>query len=442
MDLFVVRGGRPLSGRVTVGGSKNATLPIMAASLMIDGPVTLSCVPDLADVTTLSHVLQSLGVSVSRTACDALAAAGLTLEVRDESNCVADYDLVRRMRASVCVLGPLLAKRGRAVVSLPGGCNIGIRPIDVHLRGLAALGADIRVERGYVMATAKRLKGAEIDLSGPRGATVTGTANVLTAAVLTAGRSVLRNVAREPEIADLARFLHAAGAQIDGVGTDVLEVEGVESLTPVKHRVIPDRIEAATLMMAAAITGGQVTLDRVPFKHLTRVLERFGDAGVCVETEESSSHGIGSAHVFTAWPPVPTDVVAQPFPGFPTDLQAQWSALMTRADGVSRIRDDVFPDRFLHVPELARLGAAISRTESGVTIQGGRPLRGANVMASDLRASAALVLAALAAEGETVIRRIYHLDRGYERLDAKLASLGADVIRRVDDAAIAVPPPL
>lgn len=441
MDLFVVRGGRPLAGHVTVGGSKNATLPIMAAALMFDGPVTLSGVPNLADVMTLSHVLQSLGVSVSRTACDAHAASSLTLEVCDESNCVADYDLVRRMRASVCVLGPLLAKRGRAVVSLPGGCNIGIRPIDVHLRGLAALGAEIGVERGYVVATAERLKGADIDLCGPRGATVTGTANVLTAAVLSSGRSILRNVAREPEIADLACFLCAAGARIAGVGTAVLEVDGVESLTPVKHRVIPDRIEAATLMMAAAITGGQVTLDQVPIAHLSCVLEHLDQAGVRVEAEELS-HGIGSTRVFTARPPEPTDVVAQPFPGFPTDLQAQWTALMTRADGVSRVRDDVFPDRFLHVPELTRLGAAISRTEIGVTIQGGRSLRGANVMASDLRASAALVLAALAAEGETVIRRIYHLDRGYERLDAKLASLGADVIRRVDAAAIAVPPPL
>lgn len=441
MDLFVIRGGRPLAGRVAVGGSKNATLPIMAASLMIDGTVTLSGVPDLTDVTTLSRVLESLGVSVRRDSGDSIDRGRLRLRQFDESRCIADYDLVRRMRASICVLGPLLAKRGRAVVSLPGGCNIGDRPIDVHLRGLAALGADLQVERGYVVATSRRLCGAVIDLAGPRGPTVTGTANVLAAAVLARGRSVLTNVAREPEIVDLIRFLTAAGARIDGAGTSVLEIEGVDALQPVQHRVISDRIEAATLMMASAVTGGAVILDGVPVDDLSQVTSRLVEAGVPLEVEGRPSAGGATVRVSPTGSLRPMDIVAAPSPGFPTDLQAQWTALMTQAEGRSRIRDDVFPNRFLHVAELARLGADVSRSGSTATICGRRTLRGTNVMASDLRASAALVLAALAAEGETVVRRIYHLDRGYERLDAKLVALGANVVRRADEAAIAVPPP-
>lgn len=430
MDLLVIRGGKPLSGRVAVGGSKNATLPIMAASLMVDGAVTLESVPDLADVTTLGRVLESLGVGVNRG-----RAGTLSLLVEDDSKCVAAYDLVRRMRASVCVLGPLLARRGRAVVSLPGGCNIGDRPIDLHLRGLAALGADLRLERGYVVAVAGRLRGAEIDMAGPRGSTVTGTANVLAAAALAEGRTVIRNAAREPEIGDLAQFLVAAGASVEGIGTDTLEVTGVESLRPITHRVIPDRIEAATLMIAAAITGGDVTLDGVPGEHLAAFLEALAESGVRFE-------GAGTVRVTAPAPLRPVDVAAGPYPAFPTDLQAQWTALMTQARGDCRVCDSVFPDRFLHVPELARLGGEIGRSGSCVEVRGPRRLRGANVMASDLRASAALVLAALAAEGETVIRRIYHLDRGYERLDAKLAGLGADVARQVDVADVAVPPPV
>lgn len=458
MDLLVIRGGKPLAGRVAVGGSKNATLPIMAAALMIDGPVTLEGVPGLADVATLGRVLGSLGVCVRQGAAGSEEAARaplapdpspqeeggwdqgrvLTLGVEDESKCVAAYDLVRRMRASVCVLGPLLAKRGRAVVSLPGGCNIGDRPIDLHLRGLAALGADLRLERGYVVGVAGRLRGAEVDMAGPRGGTVTGTANVLAAAVLAEGRTVIRNAAREPEVCDLARFLVAAGANVEGVGTETLEVTGVDSLRPVTHRVIPDRIEAATLMIAAAITNGEVTLEGVPVEHLASVLDALDRAGASVET----TGGAGGVLVRAHQVPRPVDVAAGPYPGFPTDAQAQWTALMTRADGTSRVQDDVFPDRFLHIPELARLGAAIGRSGAAVEIRGGRPLRGANLMASDLRASAALVLAALAAEGESVVRRIYHLDRGYERLDAKLAALGADVTRQPDLVEVAVAPPV
>ena len=451
MDLFVIRGGTPLSGRVTVGGSKNATLPIMAASLMVDGPVVLDGVPDLADVTTLSDVLSSLGCAVSRTASDTIRpsrAGRLTLRVEDDSCCVAAYDLVRRMRASVCVLGPLLARRGRAVVSLPGGCNIGDRPIDVHLRGLAALGADLRLERGYVVATAKRLRGAEIDLAGPRGPTVTGTANVLAAATLAAGTTVLRNAACEPEIVDLARFLNTAGAWIEGAGTATLVVTGVERLTSVEHRVIPDRIEAATLVVAGAITDGDVTLDEVPMGHLTAVLDALADAGVDVTTvpsrpgEGATGSASASVRVRAAGRLRAVDVTASPYPGFPTDVQAQWTALMAHADGTCRVHDGVFPDRFLHVPELTRLGAAVRRDGPAAVVTGGGSLKGTNVMASDLRASAALVLAGLAAEGETVVRRIYHLDRGYERLDEKLRALGADVVRRTDEAEIAVAPPL
>ena len=440
MDLLVIRGGRRLAGRVTVGGSKNATLPIMAASLMVDGPVVLKRVPNLADVATLGRVLESLGVSVTRDA-DTGGASSLVLNVRDETKYVAAYDLVRRMRASVCVLGPLLAKRGRAVVSLPGGCNIGDRPIDLHLRGLAALGADLRLERGYVVASARRLRGAEIDMKGPRGTTVTGTANVLAAATLAQGRTVIRNAAREPEITDLARFLISAGAEIDGIATDTLEVAGVDELRPATHDVIPDRIEAATLMAAAAITGGDVTLDDVPVGHLGGVLEAFKVAGAGIEIANGSHHGASALRIIAEASLHPVDVSAAPYPEFPTDLQAQWTALMTRAGGVSRVRDTVFSERFLHIPELVRLGADIRRSGSSIEIRGGRPLRGADLMASDLRASAALVLAALAAEGQTVVRRVYHLDRGYERLDVKLAGLGADVSRRTDVAEVTVEPP-
>lgn len=443
MDLFVVRGGKRLHGRVAVSGSKNATLPIMAAALMVDGEVTLEGAPELADVTTLSQVLQTLGMTVSRSGVaghEHLTA--LTLQVADSSKCIAPYELVRRMRASICVLGPLLAKRGRAVVSLPGGCNIGDRPIDVHLRGLTALGADLRLDRGYVIGTTSRLKGAEIDLAGPRGSTVTGTANLLMAATLAEGRTILRHAAREPEVQDLSRFLVSAGARIEGIGTETLVILGVDGLMATTHRVIPDRIEAATLMMAASITGGDIVLDGVVAEHLDVVFAALRAAGVTVEPvasqdgQERESFRVRTEGKLRSFP-----VTARPYPGFPTDLQAQWTALMCRAEGRCRIRDDVFPDRFLHLPELARLGAGVSRECSEAIVVGRVALKGANLMASDLRASAALILAALAAEGESVIRRIYHLDRGYERLDLKLNAIGAEVIRRIDDSAIVVPPP-
>ena len=433
MDHLLIRGGRPLAGRVAVGGAKNAALPIMAAALMLDGPARLQSVPELADVATQAAVLRSLGMSVER------VGDGLTLSTHDASPCTAGAELVRRMRASVCVLGPLLAKRGRAVVALPGGCALGDRPIDLHLKGLAALGADIRVERGRVVATAKRLRGAEIDLAGPRGSTVTGTANVLAAAALAVGRTVIRNAAREPEIADLARFLVAAGAKIDGVGpgtlevTGTLEITGVPGLGGVTHRVIPDRIEAATLIFAAAITGGNITLDRVPAADLKTVLATFAAAGGRFAVDGDALRVEPCCGLRAV------DVTAAPFPGFPTDLQAPWTALMTRAAGVSRVTDAVFPDRFLHLTELARLGANVRREGNRLFVTAG-PLRGADVVASDLRAGAALVLAALAAEGTTIIRRPDHLDRGYERLEEKLAALGADITRRWNEPGVETTP--
>ncbi len=434
MDMFVVRGGRPLRGTVAMSGSKNASLPIMAAVLAVEGPVTLRNVPHLADVSTLASLLTRLGVDIRRTENDELR-----LEVVDASACVAPYDLVRRMRASICVLGPLLGRRRRACVSLPGGCNIGHRPIDLHLRGLAALGAEISVERGYVLAKADRLRGAVVDLSGPTGSTVTGTCNVLTAACFAEGRSVLTGAACEPEVVDLGEFLIAAGAAINGLGTSTIEVDGGPTLHGTRHAVIPDRIEAATFLIAAAITRGDLRIDNVRADHLSAVIETLRQIGVRIERE-----GLG-LRVSMGDALRPAEVCALPYPGFPTDVQAQLSALLSLAPGTSVVTDHVFPDRFLHLPELCRLGADIRREGASGIIHGVPQFSGASVMASDLRASAALLLAALAAPGDSVIRRIYHLDRGYERLEDKLRPLGADICR-VTDAAENVPltlvPPL
>jgi UDP-N-acetylglucosamine 1-carboxyvinyltransferase len=418
MDMFVVEGGRPLCGRVRVGGAKNAALPIMAATLLADGPSLLSHVPDLEDVRTLLKVLERLRLSGER-----LADGRLCLEATEQGSSLAPYDLVRRMRASVCVLGPLLAKRGAACVSLPGGCAIGYRPIDLHLRGLAALGADLRIEQGYIVATADRLRGARVDLRGPQGSTVTGTANVLMAACLARGTTVIESAAREPEIVDLASFLVRMGAQIAGAGTSTLIIDGVDHLTGANHTVIPDRIEAATLLCAAAITRGSATVEGVNASHLTAVLELLTATGAGI-TVSGDVVSIDASAPLRA-----INCNAVPYPGFPTDTQAQLTALLTQAEGTSRLTDTVFPDRFLHLPELARLGARVDRQGATAVVRGPSPLTGAAVMASDLRASAALVLAALAASGTSEIRRIYHLDRGYERLESKLADLGAQVHR-------------
>jgi UDP-N-acetylglucosamine 1-carboxyvinyltransferase len=429
MDMFTIRGGRPLAGEATVSGAKNAALPIMAACLAIDGRCELHGVPDLVDVRTLASLLATLGTDVKWN-----ASGSLELQAADESACLAEYELVRRMRASICVLGPLLGRRGRACVSLPGGCNIGHRPIDLHLKGLAALGADIRIERGYVIAEAGRLRGASIYLGGAFGSTVTGTCNVMSAAVFAEGTTTIEAAACEPEVVDLGRFLNAAGANISGLGTPFLRIEGVERLTGCRHTIIPDRIEAATLMMAAAITGGAVTLHNVCLEHLTSVIETLRDIGVSIEPICRTFEMSGEADVrITAQTLNPGDVIALPYPGVPTDVQAQLTAVLATARGMSIVTDKVFPDRFMHVSELLRMGASIRREGNTAIINGTGQLTGASVMASDLRASAALVLAGLAARGESVIRRIYHLDRGYERLEHKLVGLGADVHRVTDE---------
>lgn len=424
MQLFQVNGGRRLHGSVRVSGAKNAALPIMAACLLTEGRTTLENVPRLADVETLALVLDSLGMQVVRN-----QNGDLELKVYDSRPFHADYQLVRRMRASFCVLGPLLARRGRAVVSMPGGCNIGDRPVDLHLKGLRALGADIRVEHGYVVAEADRLRGTDIYLGGPFGSTVTGTCNVLSAAVLAEGTTTIEGAACEPEVADLGYFLCAAGARIEGLGTPLVRIEGVESLEGPTYRVVPDRIEAATLMIAAAITGGEVVLENARLEHMTAVVEALRATGVGIQR-------CGDTIRVTAPERLrPIDCTALPYPGLPTDVQAQMMALLCLADGMSIITDKVFPDRFMHAAELSRLGATIRREGASAIINGARRLSGASVMASDLRASAALVLAGLAAEGTTTIRRIYHLDRGYERLEQKLSGLGASIQRLPDESA-------
>lgn len=421
MDMFCVEGGQQLRGTVQVEGSKNAALPILAATLAVQGEVVLERIPQLQDIATMRRLLQSMGATI-----DDGRDFTLTVDTRDVRESVAPYDLVRQMRASVCVLGPLLARFGTARVSLPGGCNIGHRPIDIHLRGLAALGADIRLESGYVVAETEQLRGAEVDLRGVFGPTVTGTCNVMMAAALAKGRSVLRSAAKEPEVTDLGQFLNAAGARIRGLGTSVLEIDGVEELHAVRHRIIADRIEAATLAVAAAITGGDVLIEEAPTEHMTSVIQVLRSIGIAVETEGRALR-VQAASDYRA-----VQLRAEPYPGLPTDVQAQLTALLAIVPGESRIIDGVFPDRFMHAAELVRMGADIRVHGNAAHVCGVTRLSGAPVMASDLRASAALVLAALAAEGRTEIRRVYHLDRGYHAFESKLNALGARIERSSD----------
>ncbi|MGO8690070.1 MAG: UDP-N-acetylglucosamine 1-carboxyvinyltransferase [Thermoguttaceae bacterium] len=417
LSWFTIRGGLPLHGEVRAAGSKNAALPMMAAAILADEPVTLERVPQLADVQTLARVLESLGMAVTR------RDGTLRLETADPRPVQAPWRLVRRLRASFCVLGPLLARRGRAVVPLPGGCRIGDRPVDLHLKGLAALGADLRLEHGCVVARAKRLVGATIDLRGPHGPTVTGTANVLSAAVLARGKTLLRGAAQEPEIVALGELLNAMGARIGGLGTATLEIQGVSQLGGATCRLIADRIEAATVLLAAAITGGDAAVTGIDPAHLQSVLTLLEATGakITIDGDRVSLESDG--------PPRPVDIAAEPYPGVPTDVQAQWTALMSLARGRSMVADRVFPARFQHVAELNRLGASITVGDGAASIRGVDRLSGAGVTASDLRASAALVLAGLAAEGTTTVHRIGHLDRGYERLDLKLRQLGARIER-------------
>jgi len=418
MPQLRIQGGRSLRGEIEVSGAKNAALPIMAASILASEPVRLEEVPRLADVRTLARMLKRLGVAVRRADDGALL-----LETVDPAPVQADYALVRRMRASFCVLGPLLARRGEAVVALPGGCNIGDRPVDLHLAGLRALGAELRIEHGYVVAQARRLRGTTISMSGPRGPTVTGTANVLMAAVLAEGVTTLHGAAVEPEIVDLGGFLVALGAKIAGLGTSTIEVTGVRQLGGTDYRIIPDRIEAATLLLAAAITRGSVTIVGALPEHLDEVLAALRRTGFRCEVEEERITLRADAE------PRPVDLTALPYPGIPTDIQAQWLALLSVVPGRSRLRDGVFPERFMHVAELNRLGGRITCHEGAALIDGVARLTGATVTATDLRASAALVLAGLAAKGETILRGVGHLDRGYQRLDAKLRTLGARIER-------------
>ncbi|MCS6931087.1 MAG: UDP-N-acetylglucosamine 1-carboxyvinyltransferase [Acetobacteraceae bacterium] len=419
MDRIVVRGGRRLSGVIPISGAKNAALPLMAAALLTEGPLVLTNAPDLADIATMAALLRTLGLTVEHDK----AARRITLRgsARDVT---APYDIVRKMRASILVLGPLVARHGRARVSLPGGCAIGTRPVDLHLKGLEALGATIALDGGYIEAAApKGLTGARIVF--PK-VSVGATENLLMAATLARGRTELVNAAREPEIGDLAECLNEMGARIGGIGTDRLVIEGVDSLGPAEHPIIPDRIEAGTYACAVAITGGEAVLKGARMADLGAVPRTLREAGV--ELSELRD----GVRVRRPNGLIGTDVMTEPFPGFATDMQAQFMALMCVAEGASMITETIFENRFMHVPELMRMGARINYHGASAIVRGVPKLSGAPVMATDLRASVSLILAALAAEGQTTVSRVYHLDRGYEAIERKLAAVGADIERLRD----------
>ncbi len=414
MEKIVIKGGVTLNGEVQVGGAKNSALPLLFATLLSDGVSELTNIPGLRDIRTAAKLLTTLGAEVaSEGPC-------LRIDASKIESIEAPYDLVKTMRASVLVLGPLLARCGHARVSLPGGCAIGARPINLHLKGLELLGAKITLDHGYVEATAERLKGARISFDMP---TVGGTENLLMAAALAEGETVLENAAREPEIVQLADALNSMGADISGAGTAIIHIRGVSRLTPLKCRVIPDRIEAGTFMIAAAITGGNVLVKDAVRNDLEALISKLESAGVNIREEAGGLRVIGPER------PLPVDIRTSVFPGFPTDMQAQFMALMTRAEGTSRISETVFENRFMHVCELQRMGADIQIDGHSAIIRGAAQLTGAPVMATDLRASASLILAGLAAENTTEVSRIYHLDRGYERIEEKLAALGARIWR-------------
>jgi UDP-N-acetylglucosamine 1-carboxyvinyltransferase len=415
LQKIVINGGKRLRGEVRVSGSKNAALPILASALLTGGRSTFRNVPALGDVRTMGRLLTRLGADV----VDA-GKGVMRIDTTDAAGHEAPYELVKTMRASVLVLGPLVARLGKARVSLPGGCAIGARPIDQHLKGLEAMGARIELARGYVTATARRLRGASIVFDM---VTVTGTENLMMAAALARGRTTLENAAREPEVEELGRVLNKMGARITGAGTSLITIDGVEELTPIEHSVIPDRIEAGTLLVAAAITGGNVLLRDCLPEHLDAVIAKLRAAGAEVAADGDGIRVRGKAEFR------PADVSTQPFPGFPTDMQAQFMVLMTRARGQSVLSETIFENRFMHVPELMRMGADIHIEGRTAIVRGPTRLAGATVMATDLRASACLVLAGLIARGKTEVLRIYHLDRGYDRLDKKLRALGADIRR-------------
>ncbi len=415
MDSLLIRGGVPLHGEVTISGAKNAVLPIMAATLLTAERCVIRRVPDLTDVKFMGKILESLGATVEWDG-DSVTVQAARIKGR------GDYELIRKMRGSICILGPLMGRLRKASVSLPGGCIIGARPIDLHRKGLKALGAQISVKAGYVNASARRLLGAEIFLGGRAGSTVLGTANVMMAAVLAEGVTVIESAACEPEVTDLANFLNAMGAKVHGAGSPTITITGVKELHGAEHEVIPDRIEAATFAIAAAATKGEVTIHGARLDHMTAVLDKLTEAGVKLERT-------GAALKVRRSRLKPVDVTTLPYAGFPTDVQAQMMALMILTKGISIITERIFESRFSHVMELARLGAEIAIEGPSAIVKGGEPLSGAPVMASDLRASAALVIAGLCAKGATQVNRIYHLDRGYEKIDEKLKQLGARIER-------------
>ncbi len=414
MDKILIEGGRPLRGDVTLSGAKNAALPILASTLLTDGVSVLTNVPSLSDVHTMGRLLQIMGAEVT-------GADRVVVDTRGLDSYEAPYELVKTMRASVLVLGPLVARFGRAKVSLPGGCAIGTRPIDMHLDGLRQMGAHVELEQGYVVVQADELRGADIVLRLP---TVTGTENLMMAAVLAKGRTTIENAAREPEVEELARVLNKMGAEVRGAGTPYITIEGVESLNPVEHAIIPDRVESGTFMVAAVITGGEILLRNALPEHCKVVIEKLRACGARIEARD------GGLRVAAGEAIAPVDITTAPYPGFPTDMQAQFMVLATQAGGPSVITETIFENRFMHVSELTRMGGDIQVRGKTAIIKGGdRPLQGATVMATDLRASASLVLAGLVAKGTTEVLRVYHLDRGYEALEEKLRRLGASIWR-------------
>jgi UDP-N-acetylglucosamine 1-carboxyvinyltransferase len=431
MDSFLIRGGTRLKGRVEISGSKNAALPILSACLMAEGRTRLHGVPRLSDIDSMNKLLGELGCHVYRhDPEDDRADRGpvlngpLDIEVMDETKCEARYEIVSTMRASICALGPLLGARGRALISMPGGCAIGDRPVDLHLRGLQKLGAEFRIESGNIIGEVRgRLKGCRMYLGGAQGPTVLGTINVMCAAAMAEGETVIVGAACEPEVVDCANLMNKMGARITGHGTPEIRIEGVDKLIAAEHRVIPDRIETATFIIAAAMTNGELELKHCNLDHLLAVEDRLLEVGIHIEREN------GTLRVSSSRRLNPIEMTTQPYPGFPTDVQAQLMALICLADGMSVITERIFPDRFLHVGELNRMGAKIRKEGSTAVIQGVKELQGATVMASDLRASAALVLAALVARGQTRINRVYHIDRGYEKIEEKLIAVGADIQR-------------
>ncbi|WP_448203404.1 UDP-N-acetylglucosamine 1-carboxyvinyltransferase [Azospirillum sp. sgz302134] len=434
MDKIRIRGGKPLHGSITVGGAKNAALPLMTAALLTEETLTLTNLPILADINTLCNLLLQHGVAIHMAGAGGeCAGRAVDFTARDITNTTAPYDLVRKMRASVLVLGPLLARCGEAKVSLPGGCAIGARPVDLHIKGLEAMGADIQIEGGYIVAKAPKggLRGAEYVF--PK-VSVGATENLLMAATLAKGTTVLVNAAREPEVTDLAECLVKMGATITGLGTDRLTIEGVDRLHGARHMVVPDRIETGTYAMAAAMTGGTLDILNTRMDLIKAAVKALTPAGVAfTEIDRDGQAGIRVSRANGEL--VGVDVMTEPFPGFPTDLQAQMMALMCTARGAGMITETIFENRFMHAPELMRMGARITVHGSSALVRGVERLTGAPVMATDLRASVSLVLAGLAAEGETTVNRVYHLDRGYERLEEKLAACGADIerIRAEDD---------